>query len=100
VVEVELLTTIIGWRSRRRVSLPEALSEMLASSGARAPVWPAVRQRGVIPRRTAKLTVPLLFQPEVFEYLVGSAAFKAVGCGYTTAAGSIPVHLRLGSPTK
>ena len=28
------------------------------------------------------------------EHLVGSAAFKAVGCGYPTAAGSIPVHLR------
>ena len=31
---------------------------------------------------------------EVSEYLVGSAAFKAVGCGDPAAAGSIPVHLR------
>ena len=31
---------------------------------------------------------------EVFERLVGSAAFKAVGCGEPAAAGSIPVHLR------
>jgi L-seryl-tRNA(Ser) seleniumtransferase len=31
---------------------------------------------------------------EVSERLVGSAAFKAVGCGYPAAAGSIPVHLR------
>jgi L-seryl-tRNA(Ser) seleniumtransferase len=30
----------------------------------------------------------------VSEYLVGSAAFKAVGCGHPAAAGSIPVHLR------
>jgi hypothetical protein len=33
---------------------------------------------------------------EVSEYLVGSAAFKAVGCGDPAAAGSIPVHLRRG----
>ena len=32
--------------------------------------------------------------PEVSEYLVGSAAFKAVGTGDPRAAGSIPVHLR------
>ena len=31
---------------------------------------------------------------EVSEHLVDSAAFKAVGCGDPTAAGSIPVHLR------
>ena len=35
---------------------------------------------------------------EVSEYLVGSAAFKAVGCGDPTAAGSIPVHLRFSQP--
>jgi len=32
--------------------------------------------------------------PEVSEYLVGSAAFKAVGMGDPHPAGSIPVHLR------
>jgi len=31
---------------------------------------------------------------EVSEYLVGSAAFKAVGTGDPRPAGSIPVHLR------
>ena len=31
---------------------------------------------------------------EVYEYLVGSAAFKAVGTSDPRPAGSIPVHLR------
>ena len=31
---------------------------------------------------------------EVSEYLVGSAAFKAVGTSDPRPAGSIPVHLR------
>ena len=38
--------------------------------------------------------VPLVSFPEVSEYLVGSAAFKAVGMGDPHPAGSIPVHLR------
>lgn len=39
-------------------------------------------------------SVPLVSPPEVSEYLVGSAAFKAVGTGDPRPAGSIPVHLR------
>ncbi len=35
---------------------------------------------------------------EVFEYLVGSPAFKAGGTGDPRTAGSIPVHLRQFSP--
>jgi hypothetical protein len=37
---------------------------------------------------------------EVSGYLVGSAAFKAVGRGEPPPAGSIPVHLRHKSPVQ
>ena len=36
----------------------------------------------------------LLCSTEVYEHLVGSAAFKAVETGDPRLAGSIPVHLR------
>jgi len=36
----------------------------------------------------------LLWSTEVSEYLVDSAAFKAVGTSDPRPAGSIPVHLR------
>ncbi len=37
---------------------------------------------------------PLALSSEMSGYLVGSAAFKAVGTGDPRPAGSIPVHLR------
>ena len=37
---------------------------------------------------------PIMSVPEVSGYLVGSAAFKAVGASDPRTAGSIPVHLR------
>ena len=48
--------------------------------------------------RRAPSAGPLGSPAEVSERLVGSAAFKAVGCGDPTAAGSIPVHLRHRAP--
>ena len=40
----------------------------------------------------------LMSKTEMSGYLVGSAAFKAVGTGDPRPAGSIPVHLRQSSP--
>ena len=45
-------------------------------------------------RRLVSLTSALSSTAEMSGYLVGSAAFKAVGMGDPHPAGSIPVHLR------
>ncbi len=42
----------------------------------------------------ACIETSLLWSAEVSEYLVDSAAFKAVGTSDPRPAGSIPVHLR------
>ena len=53
--------------------LPRWIYQVLYGSPVGAPLWSGVEMSG---------------------YLVGSAAFKAVGTGDPRPAGSIPVHLR------
>ena len=55
-----------------------------------------------VPRlgRRANLPTSLVSMMEVSGYLVGSAAFKAVGTGDPRPAGSIPVHLRQSLPRR
>jgi len=54
----------------------------------------AIQPTVPIARRGRRAVRPVRWVAEVSGYLVGSAAFKAVGTGDPRPAGSIPVHLR------
>ena len=70
-----------------RLNQHEQSSGALGEARATVPRLPPLGKRpGVIE--------PLACSTEVSGYLVGSAAFKAVGTGDPRPAGSIPVHLR------